>query len=297
MKIDALHPFGAVCDIDLRTPLSDAQRHEMLEAFDEYSILVFKGQSIDDAQQIRFSENFGVLERTIAANPAGGSAFARQSNLDIETGQAMPPEDVRMRYQLGNHMWHSDSSFKATPSLCSILSARILPPTGGETEFANTRLAYAALAAGETARLEGLQCEHSLSYSRAIVAPDLLTRTQREEVPPVTHPLVRSNPRHGRRALFIGAHASRIVDWPLAQGRALLGELLSFATQRQFQYVHHWEPGDVVVWDNRCCLHRATPYDAIRYKRLMQRTTVAGRANEPGYEQIEREPTRQADNA
>jgi len=278
LRITKLTPvFGAeIHDVDISRPLDEETGREILDAFDEYSVLLFRGQDIDDAKQIAFSKLFGPLETTLSANPAGGTVFARQSNLDIETGEPIPIEDRRMIYQRANMLWHSDSSFKPTPSLCSILTARIVPAEGGATELASTRAAYAALPAERKAELEGLIAEHCLLYSRDRVAQDILTESQKAEVPPVRQRVVRTNPRNGRKSLLIGAHTGGIVGWPKEKGAKLLDDLVEFATQPQFRYRHEWREGDVIVWDNRACLHRATPFDAKRYKRLMQRTTIAG---------------------
>lgn len=209
-------------------------------------------------------------------NPAAGTPFARQSNLDIKTGDVIPPEDRRMVYQLANMLWHSDSSFKPVPSLCSLLSARIVPPEGGATEFASTRCAYPALPDGLKQRVKDAVAVHDFSWSRDQVRPGFFTEKERAEYPPVRHPLVRRNPVNGREALFLGAHASHIVGLSVEGGRALLKELLEHVTQPQFCYRHEWQEGDLIIWDNRCVLHRATPFDTTRHKRLMQRTTVSG---------------------
>jgi alpha-ketoglutarate-dependent 2,4-dichlorophenoxyacetate dioxygenase len=231
---------------------------------------------MDDTSQIAFSEGFGPLERTISANPAGGTAFARQSNIDINDGTVIPPDDRRMIYQKANMLWHSDSSFKPVPSLCSVLSAREVPAAGGNTEFVSCRAAWERLPPEEQARLEGLICVHSLVHSRSLVDPTILTDAQKAEVPEVRQALVRANPANGRKALFIGAHASHIEGMPVEQGRALLADLLAGATRPEDIFSHEWREGDVIVWDNRSILHRATPYDSVKFRRLMQRTTIAG---------------------
>ena len=264
--------------VDLTRPLDDVTFATIRAAFEEHSVLVFRDQPLDDAQQVAFSERFGPLETTVRANPAAGTYFARQSNLDIDTGEVIPPDDRRMIYQRANFLWHTDSSFKPVPSLCSLLSGRIVPPEGGNTEFASMRAAYDALPEETKRRIEGLVAEHSLVYSRSQVDPTVMTEEQKADVPPARQVLVRTNPVNGRKALFIGAHASHIVGWPVEEGRRLLKELLEFATQPQFCYSHRWQQHDLVLWDNRAVLHRATPYDTVKYKRLMQRTTVAGDA-------------------
>jgi alpha-ketoglutarate-dependent 2,4-dichlorophenoxyacetate dioxygenase len=181
-----------------------------------------------------------------------------------------------MVYQLANMLWHSDSSFKAVPSLCSLLSARIVPPEGGATEFASTRAAYEALPEALGQRVETAIAVHDFSWSRDQVRPGFFTEKERAEFPPVRHPVVRTNPVNGRRSLLLGAHASHIVGMPVEEGRALLEELLDHVTQPRFRYRHEWKQGDLVIWDNRCILHRATPFDTTRHRRLMQRTTVSG---------------------
>ena len=262
--------------VDITRPLEDGAFAEIRAAFEEHSVLVFPGQPLSDEAQVAFSRRFGPLEVTLSANPAAGTPFARQSNLDIRTGAVIPSDDRRMIYQQANLLWHSDSSFKRVPALCSLLSARIVPPEGGATEFASTRAGYAALPAATRERLEDLTVEHDFAWSRDQLHPGFFTEKERAEYPPVRHRLVRTNPVNGRRALLIGAHASRIVGWPLEEGRALLRELLEHVTRPALCYRHGWREGDLVVWDNRAVLHRATPYDTVRYRRLMQRTTVSG---------------------
>lgn len=245
---------------------------------DEYSVLVFHDQSLDDERQIAFSRRFGPLETSGKANPAMGTHFARQSNLDIATGTVIPPEDRRMIYQKGNYLWHSDSSFKPVPSLCSLLSARIVPPGGGNTEFATMRAAYDALPGEIKAKLEGLIAEHSLVYSRGTVSDTALTPEMKAELPGAWQTMVRVNPVDGRKSIYAGAHASHVIGWPRQEGRDFIKWLNEFATQPQFCYSHAWRQGDLVIWDNRSVLHRATAYDTMRHKRLMQRTTVGGDA-------------------
>ena len=269
--------FAAEIDgADITRPLDDATWAEIRAAFEEHSILVFRGRTLDDETQIAFSHRFGSLEVTRSMNPAAGTPFARQSNLDIKTGEFIPVDDRRMIYQLANMLWHSDSSFKPVPALCSLLSARIIPPEGGATEFASTRCAYPALPEDMKRRVAGAIAVHDFSWSRDQIRPGFFTAEERATYPPVRHPLVRTNPVNGRPALFLGAHASHIEGMPIEEGRALLKALLDHVTQPQFRYRHEWTEGDLVVWDNRCVLHRATPYDSTRYKRLLQRTTVSG---------------------
>ena len=246
---------------------------QLRRALDDHSVLICPNQSLDDDAQVRFSTLFGPLEATISANPAGGSAFARQSNIDVQSGALIDAADQRMQYQKGNMQWHADSTFKPLPSLCSILSAREVPALGGDTEFASTRAAFESLSPRRQAQLASLVVEHDLIFSRRQVGFEF-TPAQVAESPPARHPLVQRNPVTGRGSLLVGAHAARIAGWSDEQSRALLDELVALATRPEHRYVHQWSTGDVVIWDNRSALHRATPFDGARYRRLMQRTTV-----------------------
>jgi alpha-ketoglutarate-dependent 2,4-dichlorophenoxyacetate dioxygenase len=285
ISVTRLSPhFAARIDgVDISVPVDDRTWADIRAAFEEHSVLVFPTQKLDDDKQIAFSQRFGGLEVSKSMNPAAGTPFARQSNLDIKTGEVIPPEDRRMIYQLANMLWHSDSSFKPVPSLCSLLSARIVPPEGGATEFASTRAAYPSLPEDLKRAIDGRIAVHDFAWSRDQVRPGFFTAEERAVYPPVPHRLVRANPVNGRPAVFIGAHASHVLGMPVDEGRALIRRLLDHVTQAEFVYRHAWTEGDLVVWDNRCVLHRATPFDTVRYKRLMQRTTVGGDPNEAAY--------------
>ena len=274
--------FAARVDgVDITRPVDDATWAEIRAAFEEHSVLVFRDQPLDDERQIAFSRHFGPLELTRSINPAAGTVFARQSNLDIRTGEVISADDRRMVYQLANMLWHSDSSFKPVPSLCSLLSARIVPPEGGATEFASTRCAYPSLPDALRDRVETAVAIHDFSWSREQVRPGFFTEKERAEFPPVRHRVIRANPVNGRRAIFTGAHASLIEGLPVEEGRALLRQLLEHVTRPEFVYRHEWREGDLLIWDNRCVLHRATPFDATRHRRFMQRTTISGDPAEP----------------
>jgi len=283
IRVTRLTPVFAarVEGVDITRPIDDAEWKVIRAAFEEHAVLVFHDAPLDDAAQIAFSERFGALEITKSINPAAGTPFARQSNLDIRTGEVIPPDDRRMVYQLANMLWHSDSSFKPVPSLCSLLSARVVPPEGGATEFASTRAAYPSLPDALRRRVESAFAVHDFGWSRDQIRPGFFTAQERAVYPPVRHPLVRANPVHGRKALFLGAHASHIEGLPLDEGRALLGEVLEHVTGPEFRYRHEWRAHDLIIWDNRCVLHRATPYDSVRHQRLLQRTTVSGDPAEP----------------
>ena len=278
IAVRKLHPlFGAeVSGIDITRPLSAREFGPIRAAFEEHSVLLFRDQPMDDDKQVQFSENFGPLETTGASNPAAGTKFQRQSNLDIMTGEPIPPDDMRMIYQKANYFWHSDSSFKRIPSLCSVLTARLCPAEGGNTEFLSMRAAWKALPPALQTTISTLVAEHSLQYSRDRVQKGILSAKAVAELPPVKQRLFQDNPVNGRRALYIGAHAGFIRDWPKPIGEAILFELTQRADQPEHRLSHAWREGDVIVWDNRAVLHRATHYDAVKYKRFMQRTTIGG---------------------
>lgn len=284
MKVTPLvHGFGArVTDVDIGTPLEFETFREIRAAFDAYSILIFPDQTLDDETQIAFSERFGPCEPTRSANPAAGTVFARQSNLDIKTGEVIPADDRRMFYQKANYLWHSDSTFKTTPSLCSILSAREVPPEGGATEFASTRAAYASLSDSVKEALDPLEVEHDFNYSRGLVGFKF-TEEESSGFPPVRHKFVRTNAGNGRKSVLIGAHAKCIVGWEEEKSRAMLDDLLARATQPENTLRHEWRTGDVIIWDNQAAVHRATPYDATKYRRFMQRTTISSKGAWPEF--------------
>lgn len=277
LKVEKLHPLfvAEVSGVDLQQPVDDATFSEIRDAFETHSILVFRDQDVDDTRQIAFSERFGSLEQMLKGSMGDGTPIANLSNVDPQTDSIMPPTDKRAIRNSANMLWHTDSSFKRVPALASLLSGREVPPEGGETEFASTRAAYAALPDKRKLGLDDLVAEHSFAFSRGKVDPEMLNQEQRNEVPPVPHPLIRENPVTGQKALYVGSHASHILGRPVEEGRALLEALLDWATQPQFRYLHKWRPKDLVMWDNRCVLHRGRPWD-FKYRRVMRRTTVAG---------------------
>ena len=276
LTIHTLTPHFAaeVRGVSIRGGVSARDFAFVRRALDEHCVLVFRNQPLDDDAQVSFSERFGPLERTIGANPAGGTAFARQSNVDVNTNELIPSDDRRMDYQKGNMQWHADSTFKKTLSLCSLLSAREVPIEGGDTELVSTRALYESLSADEQTRVNDLFVEHDLLHSRRRVGFEF-TKEEQDETPPVRHRFVRTNPKTQRKSLLIGAHAAQIVGWPKAASDELLDDLLKRATQPKLRYVHRWQADDLLIWDNRSTLHRATPYDASQYRRVMQRTTIS----------------------
>jgi alpha-ketoglutarate-dependent 2,4-dichlorophenoxyacetate dioxygenase len=195
------------------------------------------------------------------------------SNLDLD-GSVIAVDDRRRMFNLGNLLWHSDSSFKATPAKYSMLHARIIPPTGGETEFADMRAAYDALPAAEKARIESLVCDHSLIYSRALLGFDDWTAQEAKEFAPVPQRLVRRHAGSGRRSIYLSAHIGTVHGWPRPEAMAVIRELMEHATQPRFVYRHEWRLHDLVIWDNRCTMHRARPFDDRQFKRDMRRMTL-----------------------
>jgi alpha-ketoglutarate-dependent 2,4-dichlorophenoxyacetate dioxygenase len=274
-----LHPlFGVeVVGVDVKT-VDAATFEAIVAAFNEHSVLLFRGQSLTDEEQIAFSRRFGPLETTIRsiASQAGiPSHIANLSNVDADD-RLIPTGDRRNVFNAGNQMWHTDSSFKKVPAMASLLSGREIPAEGGETQFASMRVAYERLPADLQRFLEGKVAVHSFAYSRGLVAEDLLPPEHAAQVPPVRQALVRVNPVNGRKAFYVGSHACEIVGMPSPEARALLRELREAATRAELVYTHRWRVGDLVMWDNRCMLHRGRPWDESRYRRVMHRTTVAG---------------------
>jgi len=272
-------PFfaGEVSGIDLRAAMTPEEVAAIVEGMDKFAVLVFHDQKIDDEQQLAFSRNFGTLElanadirrdedRRLHAEIADISNLGRNNDI-------MSREDRRRLFGLGNMLWHSDSSFKATPAKYSLLHARVLPSKDGNTEFADMRAAYDALDDDVKAEINDLVCEHSQQYSRGVLGFDF-TDEERLKNPAVPQRLVRRHPGSGRRSLFLSAHAGAIRGMPIPEARALLRDLTEHATQRKFVYAHQWRLGDLVMWDNRAMMHRARRYDPNEVREL-HRTTVA----------------------
>ena len=274
-----LHPlFGAeILDVDVKR-VDDATFPELVAAFNEHSVLLFRGQSLTDEEQIAFSQRFGPLETTIRSINTQERTLphiANLANVDAED-RLIPRGDKRNIFNAGNQMWHTDSSFKRVPAHASLLSAREVPREGGETQYASMRVAWERLSPELQGLLEGKVAIHSFVYSRGLIADDLLPPEHAAQVPPVPQALVRTNPVNGRKAFYVASHACEIVGMPTAEARLLLRELLERATRVELVYTHRWQAGDLVMWDNRCTLHRGRPWDESRYRRVMHRTTVAG---------------------
>jgi alpha-ketoglutarate-dependent 2,4-dichlorophenoxyacetate dioxygenase len=283
--VKQLHPLfvGEITGADLSRPLDPATRDEVGRAMDRYAVCVLPNQKLDDDKQIAFASLYGPLEVSPLTHKTDGGPLAPPriqnrnifdiSNLD-EHGNILPLDDQRRAYRQGNELWHTDSSFRQKSATWSMLHARIIPPDGADTQFADTRAAYDALPERMKAKIEGLSAEHSVWHSRAKLGGYSPTEQERKERPPAQHPLVRHHPGSGRKALYIASHASHILGWPVDEGRALLEELLDFATQPRFVYAHKWRLDDLVIWDNRCTLHRATPFESSTHVRDMRRATI-----------------------
>jgi len=280
LEIRPLHElFGAeLVGVDATKPMTVETFEPIREAFENYSVLLFRGPVISDEQQVYLSEHFGHVQVAFKANQTGGTKFSRQSNINFETGEIFPADHHRMTFLKANMLWHSDSSYMASASLCSILSARVVPEVGGNTEVISTRAVYEALPEQLKVKVDGLTVVHSLSYARDKMDKSILTDEEREAAPPVRHPLVQVNPINGTKSLLIGAHAAFIDGWSEADSRELLDELLEIATPVEAIYSHVWQDGDVLVWDNRCILHRATSFESDKYRRHLERTTITDRA-------------------
>jgi alpha-ketoglutarate-dependent 2,4-dichlorophenoxyacetate dioxygenase len=281
LQVTPLHPLFAaqVSGVDLREP-TPALFAEVAAALDRHAVLVFRDQPLGTAQQIAFSEGFGPLETTVGAalKGPGGSRLgeprlAEVSNLSPDGG-IRPPDDRWRLMQKANEFWHTDSSFKPRSGKISILSAHECPGRGGDTEFADLRAAYDALDDDTRDRIAGLRVAHSMARSRALVGYDDLAADAAARFPPVSQPLARRHPGSGRMSLYLASHASHVIGWPLEEGRSLLDRLMALATEPRFVFRHSWRVGDLVMWDNRCTLHRARPYDDIGERRDMRRTTV-----------------------
>ena len=282
LTIRPLHPViaGEVSGVDITKPLSRDEVAAIEAGMDKYAVLVFPGQNLTDEQQMAFTRNFGAIE-----DARGGNVTKPQdkrlvtgmndvSNLGKD-GKPLARDSRQRLFNIGNMLWHSDSSFRPIPAKYSLLSARVVNKKGGNTEFAHMGAAYEALDDETKAEIEGLVCEHSLMYSRGSLG--FLDYTEEEKVlfKPVRQRLVRTHPVTGRKSLYLSSHAGGIIGMPMPEARMLLRDLNEHATQPRFVYVHQWRLHDLVIWDNRQTMHRVRRYDESQ-PRDMRRTTVAG---------------------
>ncbi len=270
-----------VSGVDLTLTLGADEVAAIEAGMDRHAVLVFHDQALTDDQQRAFTRNFGVLEQAPGGHVA--KAHERRLPLDMQDASNLDKEqrvfgrdDRRRMFNLGNRLWHSDSSYRAVPAKYSLLSGRIVVDRGGHTEFADMRGAYDALDAATKADIEDLVCEHSLMFSRGVLGFEI-AEDEHAMFRPVRQSLVRTHPVTGRKSLFLSAHAGNIVGWPIPEARAFLRDLMEHATQPQFVYSHKWRQYDLVIWDNRQTMHRVTRFDETQV-RDMRRTTVAGDA-------------------
>jgi alpha-ketoglutarate-dependent 2,4-dichlorophenoxyacetate dioxygenase len=275
-----LHPHFAaeVSPVDLRRVHDPETLAAIRGGMDEYAVLVFREQPFTDGEQLDFAQRLdGVLHTKLGIsalqkNRLGNEALGDISNLD-ENGEIMKSDNRRRMYGLGNRLWHTDASFQDPAGRYSMLSAKVVPPVDADTEYADMRAAYDALPEEEKARLEGLRVHHSIAYSRQTLGFEF-SESEQDALKGAIHPLVRTIPRSKRRSLYVASHASRIIDWPVPEGRLLLRDLIEHATRPEFVYRHQWHVGDLVIWDNRATMHRARAFDDAKHRRELRRVTT-----------------------
>lgn len=275
-----VHPYfvAEVSPVDLRQVYDRETLAEVRAGMDTYAVLVFRDQPFANDEQLAFAQRLDGQLHTktgisaLQKNRLGNEALGDISNLD-ENGEILQSDDRRRMYGLGNRLWHTDASFQNPPGRYSLLSAKVIPPVGAETEFADMRAAYDALSPEMKTQLEGLRVHHSIAHSRQTLGFEF-SQEEQEILKGAVHPLIRTLPRWQRKALYVASHASRIIDWPVPEGRLLLWEIMEHATQPEFVYRHVWREGDLVIWDNRATMHRARPFDDARYRRELRRVTT-----------------------
>ncbi len=281
LQTRALHPLfvAEATGVDIRAPLSTADRDAIVEAMDRYAVLVFRDQPLSEAQQIEFALSFGPLDlglrkvnKSRVAHRFSHEALIDISNVDVN-GKIADRNSRKMYSQLANQLWHSDSSFQQPAARYSMLHSVVNPSRGGETEFADLRAAWDALPEDMKALISPLESEHFALYSRMNLGDNAYTEEEKARLPAVRWPLVRNHPGSGRKLLWVGIHATRVLDMHVGEGRLLLAELLEHATQREFVYRHHWHVGDTLMWDNRATLHRGRRYDLTERRELRRTST------------------------
>jgi len=280
LRFAPLNPhFGARAEgLDLTRPLTAREVDELRSAMDHHGVLVLPGQDLTDEQQAAFAQQFGEIEDTPTLVDQERRRLANMKINDISNlgadGKILAADDRRRMFNLGNLLWHSDSSFKATPAYWSMLQARVIPPEGGQTEYVDTRVAWDHLPDSLKTLTRDLVAEHSLIFSRAQLGFAAFSPAEVERCKPVPQRLVRLHAESGRLALYLSAHIGGIEGWEAPEAMALIRELTEFATQRQFVYQHQWAVHDLVIWDNRCTMHRGLRYDDKRYPRDLRRVTL-----------------------
>lgn len=275
-----LHPhIGAeVSDIDVREVDDRETLLALRDGMDRHGVLVFRNQRLTDADQLAFAQRWdGTLHaklgsNTVAANRFGNPALGDISNTNAK-GELLKADDRKRVYSLANRLWHTDASFREPAGRYSLLSARVVPPVRADTEFADMRIAWDTLDADTQRMIEGLRAHHSIAWSRQQLGFDF-SKDEMDALKGAVQPLVRTNPRTGRRSIYLASHITRILDWPLPEGRLLVADLMAHATQPQFRYTHQWLEHDLVVWDNLATMHRGRAYDDLTHRREMRRVTT-----------------------
>lgn len=274
------HDFVAeISGVDIARPLAATDRNAIQDAIDRYAVVVFRDQDLDDDRQVAFARHFGPIHssaqkarHTGIKHRLAGNEIADISNLDGDS-KVLDENSKRRLDWLANRLWHTDASFRAVPGALSMLYAHVVPDEGGDTEFADMRAAYDALPNGTKATIEDLVAEHSIWHSRGQLAVTKYTPEELASLPPVPQRVVRILPGSKRKTLYVAAHASHIIGMPVADGRLLLMDLIEHATRPQFVHAHTWKRGDLVIWDNRCTMHRARPFDTTKVRDLRRVTT------------------------
>ncbi len=281
ITVTPTHPefVAEIADVDVAQPLKPADRQAIEDAINRFAVVVFRGQTLDDERQVAFARNFGPvassalrLRHRDIKHRIDSDEVADISNLDSE-GRVLQPDARRRLDGLANRLWHTDASFRAVPGALSMLYAHVVPEEGGDTEFADMRAAYDALPESKKKALEGLVAEHSIWRSREQLGVVQYTDEERASLPPVLQRLVRTHPGSHRKTLYLAAHASHIIGMPVADGRLIILDLIEHATQPRFVHAHRWAKGDLVIWDNRCTMHRARPFDTTKVRDLRRVTT------------------------
>ena len=278
LQLHPLQPFAAEASgIDLRQPLEASQVHAIEQAMDTHAVLVFRNQPLDEDQQIAFARALGPLDLGLRKLKGGPHRFKHAELADISNvkvdGAVAERDHAKIVGNVANQLWHSDSSFQRPRAKYSMLSAAVVPAEGGETEFADLRQAYDSLPPRLKAQVAGLQAVHRALHSRCMLGDTQYTEAQQAAIPPAVWPLVQTDPRSGRKILYVGIHASEIVGMTLAEGRMLIMDLIEHATQRSNVYQHHWQVGDLVMWDNTATLHRGRWFDFAQRRELRRATT------------------------
>ncbi len=281
ITVTPTHPefVAEISGVDLAQLLKPTDRQAIEDAINRYAVVVFRGQTLDDEKQVAFAGNFGPIESSALKlrhrdikHRIASSQVADISNLDGD-GNVIKPDARRRLDGLANRLWHTDASFRAVPGALSMLYAHVIPEEGGDTEFADMRAAYDALPETKKKELEGLVAEHSIWRSREQLGVVNYTDEERASLPPVPQRVVRTHPGSHRKTLYLAAHASHILGLPVADGRLIILDLIEHATQPSFVHSHRWAKGDLVIWDNRCTMHRARPFDTTKVRDLRRVTT------------------------